>query len=116
MSTKIRLSRAGTKKRPVYRVVVTSSRSPRDSKIIERIGTYNPLLKDSDGQRFTIDEARVRYWLEKGAQPSDRVHIFLFKAGIMKTRPAHKPARPSRKNKGGEGEASAAGAEAPAAA
>ena len=102
MSTTIRMSRAGTKKRPYYRIVVTNSRSPRDSKFIERIGTYNPLLTSEDPKRVTIDTERAQYWLSVGAQLSDRVHLFFNKAGLVKTKPAFKPVRGSKKDKGGE--------------
>lgn len=107
MSTTIRLSRAGTKKRPYYRIVVTNSRSPRDSKFIERIGTYNPLLNDENEKRVTIDSERAKYWLSTGAQMSDRVHVFFNKAGLVTTRPAFSPVRKSKKDKG-EAETAAA--------
>jgi len=107
MSTTIRLSRAGTKKRPYYRIVVTNSRSPRDSKFIERIGTYNPLLTNEDPKRLVIDEERAKYWLGVGVQLSDRVHVFFNKSGLVATKPAFKPVRKSKKDKG-EGEAAAA--------
>lgn len=97
MPTTIRLSRAGTKKRPYYRIVVTNSRSPRDSKFIEKIGTYNPLLAAEDPARISIDADRAKYWLSTGAQLSDRVHLFFNRAGLVKTKPAFKPARPSKK-------------------
>lgn len=97
MPTTIRMARAGTKKRPYYRIVVTSSRSPRDSKFIEKIGTYNPLLPSEDPGRVTIDAERARYWLSTGVQLSDRVHVFFNRAGIVDTRPAFKPAKGSRK-------------------
>ena len=100
MSTTIRMSRAGTKKRPYYRIVVTNSRNPRDSKFIEKIGTYNPLLKSEDPKRVTIDSERAKYWLSVGAQLSDRVHLFFNKAGLVTTKPAFKPERGSKKNKG----------------
>lgn len=102
MPTTIRLSRAGTKKRPYYRIVVTNSRSPRDSKFIEKIGTYNPLLENDSEKRVTIDQERAKYWLSTGAQMSDRVHVFFNRAGIVETKPAFKPARGSKKDKGGE--------------
>lgn len=108
MSTTIRLSRAGTKKRPYYRIVVTNSRSPRDSKFIEKIGTYEPLLGDDNQKRVTIDADRAKHWLSVGAQLSDRVHLFFNKAGLVDTKPAFKPVRKSKKDKGGEGEAAAA--------
>ncbi len=82
MSISIRLSRGGAKKRPYYRIVVATSRSPRDGKYLEQIGTYNPLLaKDSD-ERVKLDGDRARYWLGVGAQPTDRVARFLDAAGI----------------------------------
>ncbi len=102
MPTTIRMSRAGTKKRPYYRIVVTNSRSPRDSKFIEKIGTYNPLLASDDAKRVTIDTERANYWLSVGAQLSDRVHLFFNRAGLVKTKPAFKPVRGSKKDKGGE--------------
>lgn len=108
MSTTIRLSRAGTKKRPYYRIVVTNSRSPRDSKFIEKIGTYEPLLADDSQKRVTINTERAKHWLSVGAQLSDRVHVFFNKAGLVDTKPAFKPVRKSKKDKGGEGEAAAA--------
>lgn len=110
MSTTIRLSRAGTKKRPYYRIVVTNSRSPRDSKFIEKIGTYEPLLAQENPKRITIDTDRAKHWLSVGAQLSDRVHLFFNKAGLVETKPAFKPIRKSKKDKGG-----AEGAEAAAA-
>src|SRR5580704_7957331 len=101
MPTTIRMSRAGTKKRPYYRIVVTNSRNPRDSKFIEKIGTYSPLLPAEDAKRFTIDIERAKYWLSVGAQLSDRVHLFFNKAGLVKTKPAHKPVRGPKKAKEG---------------
>jgi small subunit ribosomal protein S16 len=97
MSTKIRLARGGTKKRPFYRIVVASSRSPRDGDFLERIGSYNPLLKDEDGQRLIVNAERAKYWLSVGAQPSDRVHRFFHKIGLMAEGPAHKAARKPKK-------------------
>src|SRR5215510_15705898 len=82
MSVQIRLSRGGAKKRPYYRIVVANSRSPRDGKYLEQIGTYNPLLAKDDANRVRLVEDRVRYWLGVGAQPTDRVARMLDKAGI----------------------------------
>ncbi|MEQ1706129.1 MAG: 30S ribosomal protein S16 [Rickettsiales bacterium] len=107
MSTTIRLSRAGTKKRPYYRIVVTNSRSPRDSKFIEKIGTYEPLLADDNQKRVTIDTDRAKHWLSVGAQLSDRVHLFFNRAGLVDTKPAFKPVRKAKKDKGGEAAAAA---------
>ena len=86
MSLKIRLSRGGAKKRPYYRIVVADSRSPRDGRYIERVGTYNPMLAKDDASRVTLVEDRIKHWLGEGAKPSDRVHRFLAGAGIMEAR------------------------------
>lgn len=83
MALKLRLSRGGRKAAPYYRIVVADSRSPRDGNFIEKLGTYNPLLKSDDANRVTFDAERVKYWLSKGATPSDRVAIFLGKAGVI---------------------------------
>ncbi len=86
MSLKIRLARGGSKKRPVYRIVVADSRSPRDGRFIEKLGTYNPLLPSDHESRVTFKEDRVRHWLGLGATPSDRIHRFLAKAGILEAK------------------------------
>ena len=83
MSVKIRLARAGAKKRPFYRVVATHARSPRDGRFIEKLGTYDPLLASDNPSRVVLDEARIRHWLGCGAQPSDRVARMLDHAGIL---------------------------------
>lgn len=82
MATKIRMTRAGAKKRPFYYIVVADSRSPRDGRFIERIGTYNPMLEKGHADRVTLKTERVKYWLSVGAQPSDRVQRFLADAGL----------------------------------
>lgn len=82
MAVRMRLSRGGSKKRPYYRIVVADGRMPRDGRYIERIGTYNPLLAKDDENRVTMQEDRVKYWLEQGAQMSDRVAVFVGKAGL----------------------------------
>ena len=87
MSLAIRLSRGGAKKRPYYRIVVADSRSPRDGRFIEKLGTYNPLLAKDSPERVKLDADRMKHWLSVGAQPSDRVLRFLDVAGI-KERPA----------------------------
>jgi small subunit ribosomal protein S16 len=71
------MKRVGTKNTPVYRIVVADGRSPRDGKFIEEIGTYQPLKKDNN---FSIDLERAKYWVSKGAQPSDTVASFIKKA------------------------------------
>ena len=83
MTLKIRLARGGAKKRPHYRIVVADSRSPRDGRFIERIGTYDPLLPKDHADRVTLREERIRYWLSQGAQPTDRVAGFLGQAEII---------------------------------
>jgi len=101
MAIAIRLSRGGAKKRPYYRVVVSDSRSPRDGKYLEQIGTYNPLLAKDDPARVKLNEDRARYWLGVGAQPSDRVARFLDAAGIQERAARNNPkkAEPGEKAK-----------------
>ena len=79
---KIRLARGGAKKRPYYHIVVADSRSPRDGRFIEKVGTYNPLLP-KDQPRVTLKAERIAEWLKKGAQPTDRVARFLANEGLM---------------------------------
>ncbi len=83
MALKIRLTRGGRKKRPFYSVVVADSRMPRDGRFIEKLGTYNPLLAKDDANRVTLNGERIKYWLDQGAQPSDRVATFLGKEGLI---------------------------------
>jgi small subunit ribosomal protein S16 len=83
MSLKIRLSRAGAKKRPFYRVVVADTRSPRDGRFLERLGTYDPMLPKDHPERVRLNVERVRHWLGVGALPSDRVARFLGAAEII---------------------------------
>jgi small subunit ribosomal protein S16 len=94
MSLRIRLSRGGAKKRPFYRIVIADSRSPRDGRFIEKIGTYNPMLPKDGENRLVIKEDRVKYWVSVGALPSDRVARFLGDAGLM-----DKPATPANQTK-----------------
>ncbi|MFS1513227.1 30S ribosomal protein S16 [Chengkuizengella sp. SCS-71B] len=82
MATRIRLKRMGAHKAPFYRVVVSDSRSPRDGRFIEEIGTYNPLTEPAT---VTINEEKALQWLGTGAKPSDTVRNLFSKAGIMKT-------------------------------
>ena len=82
MAVRIRLARGGAKKRPFYRIVAADARSPRDGRFLERLGSYNPLLKSEDANRVVLNEERIRYWLSQGAQVSDRVARFLDKSGI----------------------------------
>ena len=88
MSLKIRLARAGTKKRPVYHIVIADSRAPRDGRFIERLGHFNPLLPKEKTERLKLDLDKVKAWMAKGALPTDRVARFLDAAGLM-TRDKH---------------------------
>src|SRR3569623_1020451 len=99
MAIALRLSRGGAKKRPYYRIVASDSRSPRDGKYLEQIGTYNPLLAKDDPARVKLNEDRARYWLGVGAQPSDRVARFLDAAGVKERAARNNP------NKGEPGQA-----------
>ncbi len=83
MALKIRLARGGAKKRPFYRIVVADSRSPRDGRFIERLGTYNPILGSDHPDRVVLKEERIRHWLDRGAKPSDRVAKFLGQAEMI---------------------------------
>ena len=82
MALKLRLARAGAKKRPFYKIVVADSRSPRDGRFIERVGSYNPMLPQDDAKRVLVDEDRVKHWMKMGATPSDRVARMLSKKGL----------------------------------
>ena len=90
MSVRIRLARGGTKKRPVYRIVAITSRSPRDGRFLEKLGLYNPLLPSDSPERVVLNEERVRYWLGNGAQPSDRVARLLDGARITSNTVRHR--------------------------
>lgn len=83
MSLKIRLSRGGAKKRPFYKIVLADSRSPRDGKFIEKLGTYNPMLPADHAERLILKEERIKHWLSVGAQPTDRVAKFFSNAGYI---------------------------------
>jgi small subunit ribosomal protein S16 len=117
----IRMSRHGTKKRPFFHIVVADSRSPRDGRFIEKLGTYNPLLPREHDKRITFDKERVAHWLKVGAQPSDRVARFLADAEMMKPRerreqpkksaPRAKAQERLKAAAGGGGEAAAGAAE-----
>jgi small subunit ribosomal protein S16 len=88
---KIRLTRGGAKKRPYYSIVVADSHSPRDGRFIERVGTYNPLLKKDDPNRITLKAEQLQAWLKKGAQPTDRVARFLSLQGLAAWQPSANP-------------------------
>lgn len=113
MALKIRLARGGAKKRPYYRIVVADSKSPRDGRYIERLGTYDPLQPKGSPERVKLVEERVKYWLGHGAQPTDRVLRFLDAAGIRKREARSNPQKgqPGKKRLDEREEAKRAAAE-----
>lgn len=112
MATALRFSRGGSKKNPYYRLIATDSRSPRDSKFIEKLGTYNPLLAKDDAKRVTVNAERVKYWLGVGAQPSETVARFLRANGLYSVKPRYVP---KAKGTGSKGKGAEAAPVAPAA-
>jgi small subunit ribosomal protein S16 len=115
MSVVLRMARAGTKKRPVYHIVVADSRSPRDGRFIERLGYYNPLMPKDNKDRLKFDVEKAKAWMEKGAQPSDRVARFLDAAGVMKREKRSNPEKavPRKERKARAEEAAKEAAAAP---
>ena len=112
MSLKIRLARAGAKKRPFYHIVVADSRSPRDGRFIERLGFFSPLTPREQGEhRLKLDMDQLKAWMAKGAQPTDRVMRFLDEAGVMKRPARNNPQKAQPKKKAQERAAAAAKAE-----
>ena len=119
MAMKIRLSRAGSKTRPFYRIVAADSRMPRDGRFIEKLGTYNPLLPKDSEDRVKMDMERVQHWLDQGAQPTDRIARMLEAAGVREKTERNNPQKgePGKKAKDRAEEKaakSAAASEAPA--
>jgi small subunit ribosomal protein S16 len=114
------MARAGTKKRPVYHIVVADSRFPRDGRFIERLGFFNPLLPKDHKDRLRLDLDKVKSWMVKGALPSDRVMRFLDAAGVAKREKRNNPEkavpRKERKAKAEPDAKPAAAAPKPAAA
>ena len=110
MPVVIRLARAGTKKRPVYHIVVADSRAPRDGRYIERLGYFNPLMSKDDADRLKLDLEKVKAWMAKGALPTDRVSRFLDAAGVMKRETRSNPEKSKPKKKAQERAAAAAAA------
>ena len=88
---KIRLARGGAKKRPYYSIVVADSHSPRDGRFIEKVGSYNPLLKKDDPNRVVLKVERIQEWMGKGAQPTDRVARELGKLDLVKWEHGNNP-------------------------
>ena len=115
MSLKIRLTRAGAKKRPFYRIVIADSRYPRDGRFIEIVGTWNPILPKNDEKRVTLNSERIQHWMKVGAQPTDRVLRFLDAAGLAK-RPARMNPENAKPGKKAQERVAAAAAAAEAAA
>ena len=118
MALKIRLARAGTKKRPYYHIVVAAATSPRDGKYIDVIGMFNPMLPKDSAERMKLDTTKAAEWLKKGAQPTDRVHRFLDTLGVLKREPRNNPnkAKPGKKRTEREAAAVVANEKAAAAA
>ena len=90
---KIRLARGGAKKRPFYSIVVADSHSPRDGRFIEKVGSYNPLLKKDDPNRVVLKVERIQEWTSKGAQPTDRVARELGKVGVVHWTASNNPTK-----------------------
>ncbi len=114
MAMKIRLARGGSKKRPFYRIVAADSRMPRDGRFIEKLGTYNPLLPKDSEERVKMNMERVQYWLDQGAQPTDRISRFLEAAGTIEKKERNNPQKgePGQKAKDRAEEKAAKAAEA----
>jgi small subunit ribosomal protein S16 len=117
MPVVIRMARAGTKKRPIYHIVAADSRAPRDGRFIERLGHFNPLLPKDKKERLVLDFEKVKAWLAKGAQPSDRIMRFLDAEGIRKREKRNNPEKaiPRKERKARAEEAAKAAGAAPAA-
>jgi small subunit ribosomal protein S16 len=94
MALRIRLARAGAKKRPYYRIVVAEATAPRDGRFVEKVGTYNPMLPKEHADRIRLVEDRIKYWLSVGAQPTDRVELFLANAKLVD--PVQRPDQPKK--------------------
>src|SRR3954452_23951571 len=117
MPVVIRMARAGTKKRPFYHIVAADSRFPRDGRFIERLGYFNPLLPKDNKERLNLDLEKVKAWMQKGAQPTDRIMRFLDAAGVAKRKARNNPEKSvPRKERKANAETAAKDAEAAAAA
>ena len=113
MSIKIRLARAGSKKRPFYRVVAADSRMPRDGRFIEKLGTYNPLLNKDDSDRVKLDLDKIKEWLSKGAQTTDRISRLLENLEVLPKKIRNNPIKAKPKKEAEEPKAEEAAAEEP---
>ena len=117
MALKIRLTRGGAKKRPIYRIVIAEATSPRDGRFIERVGTYNPMVAKEHPERLTLNTERIKHWLSVGAQPTERVARFLGQHSLVAMPKIREtPQKSAPKKKAQERAKAAAGGEAPAAA
>ena len=116
MPLKIRLSRAGAKKRPFYRIVVADARMPRDGRFVERIGAFDPIKPKDDATRLVVDAEKAKAWLAKGAQPTDRVLRLFDSVGIAKREARNNPIKAQPRKKAQERAAAAAAAAEKAAA
>ena len=114
MAMKIRLSRGGSKKRPFYSIVAADSRMARDGRFIEKLGTYNPLLPKDSEDRIKMNLERIKYGLDQGAQPTDRISRFLEAAGVVEKKERNNPnkAKPGKKAQDRAEEKATAAAEA----
>ena len=110
MAVRLRLARTGTKKRPHYRIVAAESRSPRDGRYIEQIGSYHPLLPKDHERRVCLDLEKANAWIGKGAQPTDRVARMLEAAGALQSRERSNPVKAQPKKKAQERAAALAAA------
>jgi small subunit ribosomal protein S16 len=110
MSLKIRLARAGAKKRPYYHIVIADSRSARDGRFLEKVGSYNPMLPAEHEERVRLQGERITHWISQGAQPTERVAKFLGHAGLAPM-PVYReqPIQSAPKKKAQERAAKAAG-------
>ena len=110
MALKIRLARGGAKKRPFYRIVVAEASAPRDGRFVERLGSYNPMLKAGHSERLVLDQTRAQYWMSKGAKPTLRVHKMMTALGMLaapEIREQPKKSAPGKKRLEREAEAAA---------
>ncbi|MCO6180445.1 MULTISPECIES: 30S ribosomal protein S16 [Ciceribacter] len=124
MALKIRLARGGSKKRPYYQIVVADARSPRDGRFLEKVGAWNPMLPKDSEKRIELNVERIKEWVAKGAQPTDRVLRFMAEAGLAardarnnpeKAKPGKKALERIKEKEMKAAEAAAAAAEASAA-
>ena len=115
MALKIRLARGGAKKRPYYRIVVAEASAPRDGRFVERLGSYNPMVPKDHPERLTLDGERAKYWMSKGAKPTERVQKMMAGIGLMEApeiREQPKKSAPGKKRQEREAEAAEAAAAA----